>query len=43
VHLGHVVTLPVGYRFVGAVDTEGLRDSDLRGITGTATLRVGWF
>jgi hypothetical protein len=32
-----------GYRLVGAVDTEGLRDRDLRGITGTATLRVGWF
>lgn len=33
----------VGYRFVGGVDTTTLRDTDLRGVTGTATLRVGWF
>lgn len=35
--------LGVGYRFVGGVDTSGLSDSDLRGVTGSATLRLGWF
>lgn len=33
----------LGYRFVGGVDTPGLTDSDLRGFTGSATVRLGWF
>jgi hypothetical protein len=37
------IGLGAGYRFVGAVDTEGLRDGDLRGVIGTATIRLGWF
>jgi hypothetical protein len=32
-----------GYRLVGGVDTPGLSDDDLRGVTGTARIRVGWF
>jgi hypothetical protein len=35
--------LGVGYRYVGAIDTPGLNDADLRGITGMASLRLGWF
>jgi hypothetical protein len=32
-----------GYRFVGGLDLPGVRDADLRGFTGTASIRVGWF
>jgi hypothetical protein len=35
--------LGAGYRFVGDTDLAGLEDSDLRGFTGTAAVRVGWF
>ena len=32
-----------GYRFVGGLDSAGLRDNDLRDLTVAARLRVGWF
>jgi hypothetical protein len=32
-----------GYRFVGDTDLPGVEDSDLRGFTGTAAIKVGWF
>jgi hypothetical protein len=35
--------LGAGYRFVGGVDLPGVRDADLRGFTGTASIKVGWF
>jgi hypothetical protein len=35
--------LGAGYRFVGGADSPGVRDSDLRGFTGTAAVRIGWF
>jgi hypothetical protein len=35
--------LGAGYRFVGGADLPGVRDSDLRGFTGTAAVRIGWF
>lgn len=45
IKLARIVRLGFGasYRFVGATDTPGIGDSDLRGLTGTATLRLGWF
>ena len=43
--LARVARLRVGagYRFVGGVDLTGIEDSDLRGVTGVVSLRVGWF
>jgi hypothetical protein len=43
--LARVVRLGLGggYRFVGGVDLPGVRDADLRGFTGTASIKVGWF
>jgi hypothetical protein len=40
-----VVRLALGasYRFVGDVDLAGIEDSDLRGFTGTVSVRLGWF
>jgi hypothetical protein len=35
--------LGAGYRFVGDSDLPGVEDSDLRGFTGTASIRIGWF
>jgi hypothetical protein len=35
--------LGAGYRFVGDTDLAGIDDSDLRGLTGTVSVRVGWF
>jgi hypothetical protein len=35
--------LGASYRFVGGVDLQGVDDSDLRGLTGTASIRLGWF
>jgi hypothetical protein len=35
--------LGAGYRFVGGADLPGVRDDDLRGLTGTASVRLGWF
>jgi hypothetical protein len=35
--------LGAGYRFVGDADLQGVTDSDLRGFTGTASIRIGWF
>lgn len=43
--LAPVLQLGVGasYRFVGDVDVAGLRDAQLRGFSGLARVRVGWF
>lgn len=35
--------LGVGYRYVGSVDVSGLRREDLRGLTGSLTLKFGRF
>jgi hypothetical protein len=35
--------LGASYRFVGDVELQGVNDSDLRGFTGTASIRLGWF
>jgi hypothetical protein len=35
--------LGTSYRFVGDADLAGLEDSDLRGLTGTVAVRLGWF
>jgi hypothetical protein len=44
IRLARIVRLGlVGYRYVGAVDTPGLTDADLRGLSGTANVRLGWF
>lgn len=32
-----------GYRFFGDADVPGVDDADLRGFTGVARVRVGWF
>ena len=37
------IGLGAGYRYVGGTDVAGLRDHDLRGVVGTATLRIGRF
>lgn len=37
------LVIGAGYRFVGDVDLPGVEDSDLRGLTGTASIRVGRF
>ena len=35
--------LGAGYRYVGGADLPGVVDADLRGLTGTASVRLGWF
>lgn len=35
--------LGLGYRFVGGSDSPAAPDEELRGVTGTLTLRLGWF
>jgi len=37
------VGLGASYRFVGDVDLPGIRDKDLRGVSGAVTIRVGKF
>jgi hypothetical protein len=35
--------LGAGYRYVGGAELPGVEDDDLRGLTGTASVRLGWF
>jgi len=37
------IGLGAGYRYIGSADLPGVQDSDLRGLTGTVSLRAGWF
>jgi hypothetical protein len=37
------IAFGAGYRYVGGLDAAGLRDDDLRDLTATARVRVGWF
>jgi hypothetical protein len=37
------IGLGASYRYVGSADLAGILDSDLRGVTGTVSLRAGWF
>jgi hypothetical protein len=43
--LSRVVRLGLGsgYRFVGDTELAGFEDADLRGFTGTVSIRAGWF